>query len=247
MQTEAENRDGAGKGFNERQARMSASTVEVDEEGFDDFGRRVKKDARADRKAKEEAALARMQEKYKHLLPTGVVESDSPRGNGTVATANGDAANNSSHSISTSSKPAQSVSFSDKSNREDFARDRNSRDSDRPSYPSSRDPPRDPSSRDGRAQDRPPQRGDSRDRRNGNDGYSGSRGGDSGRDGRERDPRDTAYRRDDRERSGGSGGGGGGGGGGYERGREDGGRKRGRSPERDDGRYGRDSRDRRGY
>lgn len=64
-----EGRDGAGGGFNERQNRASAATVEIDEEGFDDFGRRVKKEKSADKKAKEEAALKRLQEKYKYLLP----------------------------------------------------------------------------------------------------------------------------------------------------------------------------------
>mmetsp|Transcript_2544 Transcript_2544/g.4455 ORF Transcript_2544/g.4455 Transcript_2544/m.4455 type:complete len:350 (+) Transcript_2544:43-1092(+) len=71
LQTEDEVRDGAGGGFNERQGRMSAAAVEIDEEGFDDFGRRVKKSDRADKKAKEEAALRRMKEKYQYLNPTG--------------------------------------------------------------------------------------------------------------------------------------------------------------------------------
>jgi hypothetical protein len=44
--------------------------VEIDEEGFDDFGRRIKKTTRVDRQAKEEAALKRLQEKYKHLTAT---------------------------------------------------------------------------------------------------------------------------------------------------------------------------------
>ena len=68
--SENEQRDGAGGGFNERQDRASAATVEIDEEGFDDFGRRVKKLKRADRQAKEEAALKRLNEKYRHLIPT---------------------------------------------------------------------------------------------------------------------------------------------------------------------------------
>ena len=58
-----------GRGFNERQDRISAATVEIDEEGFDDFGRRVKKLSRTDRRAKEEAALLRLSDKYRHLLP----------------------------------------------------------------------------------------------------------------------------------------------------------------------------------
>ncbi len=45
--------------------------MEVDEEGFDDFGRRVKKGQKSDRQAKEEAALRRLNEKYKYLLPGG--------------------------------------------------------------------------------------------------------------------------------------------------------------------------------
>jgi hypothetical protein len=53
---EDERRDGAGGGFNERQERVSLATVEVAEDGFDDFGRRVKGN-RVDRKAKEAAAL----------------------------------------------------------------------------------------------------------------------------------------------------------------------------------------------
>jgi hypothetical protein len=51
-----ERRDGAGGGFNERQERVSGTTVEVAEDGFDDFGRRVK-GGKVDRKAKEAAAL----------------------------------------------------------------------------------------------------------------------------------------------------------------------------------------------
>ena len=43
--------------------------MEIDEEGFDDFGRRVKKLSRTDRRAKEEAALLRLSDKYRHLLP----------------------------------------------------------------------------------------------------------------------------------------------------------------------------------
>ncbi len=71
-----ERRDGAGGGFNERQHRASNTTVEVDEEGFDDFGRRIKKNAKADRQAKEEAALKRLQDKYKMLMPEKVIASD---------------------------------------------------------------------------------------------------------------------------------------------------------------------------
>lgn len=40
---ENEMRDGVGGGFNERQDRVSAATIEIDEDGYDDFGRRVKK------------------------------------------------------------------------------------------------------------------------------------------------------------------------------------------------------------
>lgn len=45
-------REGHGGGFNERQDRASVATVEVDEDGYDDFGRKKIK-ARADKKAKE--------------------------------------------------------------------------------------------------------------------------------------------------------------------------------------------------
>lgn len=45
-------REGLGGGFNERQDRASVATVEVDEDGYDDFGRKKIK-ARADKKAKE--------------------------------------------------------------------------------------------------------------------------------------------------------------------------------------------------
>jgi hypothetical protein len=62
-----------GRGFNERQDRISTATVEIDEEGFDDFGRRVKKLSRTDRRAKEEAALLRLSDKYRHLLPGSVL------------------------------------------------------------------------------------------------------------------------------------------------------------------------------
>lgn len=58
-----EARDGLGGGFLERQERASAATVEVTEDGFDDFGR--KKAAKsADKAAKEAAALARLQASY---------------------------------------------------------------------------------------------------------------------------------------------------------------------------------------
>lgn len=70
LSQDGEFRDGVGGGFNERQERASATAVEIDEEGFDDFGRRVKKERKAaDRKAKEEAALKRLQEKYRYLNP----------------------------------------------------------------------------------------------------------------------------------------------------------------------------------
>ena len=45
-------REGLGGGFNERQDRASVATVEVDADGYDDFGRKKIK-ARADKKAKE--------------------------------------------------------------------------------------------------------------------------------------------------------------------------------------------------
>ena len=45
-------REGHGGGFNERQDRASVATVEVDADGYDDFGRKKIK-ALADKKAKE--------------------------------------------------------------------------------------------------------------------------------------------------------------------------------------------------
>jgi hypothetical protein len=83
--SENERRDGAAGGFNERQDRVSASAIEIDEEGFDDFGRRVKKSAKADKQAKEEAALKRMQDKYKHLLPNGESSESSTKKNDNVS------------------------------------------------------------------------------------------------------------------------------------------------------------------
>jgi len=47
----------------ERQERASAATVEVDADGFDDFGRK-KANKSADKKAKEAAALARLNASY---------------------------------------------------------------------------------------------------------------------------------------------------------------------------------------
>ncbi|CAN0451640.1 unnamed protein product, partial [Ectocarpus sp. 8 AP-2014] len=58
-----EAREGLGGGFNERQDRASVATVEVDEDGFDDFGRKKIK-ARVDKKAKEDAALARLRKSF---------------------------------------------------------------------------------------------------------------------------------------------------------------------------------------
>lgn len=59
--SEDEVRTGAGGGFNERQERAAATTVEVADDGFDDFGRRTAKEKKAaDKKAKEAAALMRL-------------------------------------------------------------------------------------------------------------------------------------------------------------------------------------------
>mmetsp|Transcript_35394 Transcript_35394/g.45453 ORF Transcript_35394/g.45453 Transcript_35394/m.45453 type:complete len:218 (-) Transcript_35394:51-704(-) len=63
LTVQEEQRTGLGGGFNERQSRASGLSVEVDEEGYDDFGRRKKK-AATDRKAKEAAALARLQASF---------------------------------------------------------------------------------------------------------------------------------------------------------------------------------------
>ena len=63
-----ERRDGLGGGFNEKQERASASlSVEIDQEGYDDFGRRVKK-ADTQVLSKEEAALKRLNQSYGFLL-----------------------------------------------------------------------------------------------------------------------------------------------------------------------------------
>jgi hypothetical protein len=51
--TEDELRTGAGGGFNERQDRAAATTVEVADDGYDDFGRRAKEKKASDKKAKE--------------------------------------------------------------------------------------------------------------------------------------------------------------------------------------------------
>lgn len=51
-------REGLGGGFNERQDRASVGTVEVGDDGYDDFGRKKNK-ARADKKAKEVSGSAR--------------------------------------------------------------------------------------------------------------------------------------------------------------------------------------------
>ena len=67
VQSENEIRDGAGGGFNERQDRVSAASVEITEDGFDDYGRRVKGRS-SDKLAKEAAALARLQQNYGFLL-----------------------------------------------------------------------------------------------------------------------------------------------------------------------------------
>ena len=57
--TEGEERTGVGGGFNERQDRAAATTIEVADDGFDDFGRRASK-KEADKRAKEAAALQRL-------------------------------------------------------------------------------------------------------------------------------------------------------------------------------------------
>ncbi|CAM9173777.1 unnamed protein product, partial [Phaeothamnion confervicola] len=76
-------RDGLGGGFNERQSRASAANVELTEDGYDDFGRR-KDQARADKKAKEAAALQRLQLAYGQFddAPTGGADSHDGPGSG---------------------------------------------------------------------------------------------------------------------------------------------------------------------
>ena len=49
------------------QDRASSSVIEVAEDGFDDFGRRIKKN-KVDKKAKEEAALARLNSSYATVI-----------------------------------------------------------------------------------------------------------------------------------------------------------------------------------
>lgn len=51
--TQEEIRTGAGGGFNERQERAAATTIEVADDGYDDFGRRAKEKKASDKKAKE--------------------------------------------------------------------------------------------------------------------------------------------------------------------------------------------------
>ena len=55
-----ESRDGRGGGFNERQGRASSKKVSVDDDGYDDFGRKISsnKQSKAEKQA---AALARLQ------------------------------------------------------------------------------------------------------------------------------------------------------------------------------------------
>lgn len=60
-------REGKAGGFDERQDRVSKAALEIDEEGYDDFGRRLSK-SRNDKRAKEEAALKRLQQSYGFLL-----------------------------------------------------------------------------------------------------------------------------------------------------------------------------------
>ena len=67
---DGEVRDGAGGGFNERQERVSDAKNEIDEDGFDDFGRRINS-RKVDKKAKEAAALARLKSAYGHLMDDG--------------------------------------------------------------------------------------------------------------------------------------------------------------------------------
>ena len=63
-----EKRDGAAGGFNERQDRAAATTIEISEDGFDDFGRRTMKSKQQDKRDKELAALARLNNVYGFLL-----------------------------------------------------------------------------------------------------------------------------------------------------------------------------------
>lgn len=51
--SQEEMRTGAGGGFNERQERAAATSIEVADDGYDDFGRRAKEKKASDKKAKE--------------------------------------------------------------------------------------------------------------------------------------------------------------------------------------------------
>jgi hypothetical protein len=80
LQTQLEVRDGIGGGFNERQERVAQSSVEVGEDGFDDFGRRVQSRVRGN-SDKEQAALARLKQSY-GLLFQGSSEDHDDKADG---------------------------------------------------------------------------------------------------------------------------------------------------------------------
>jgi hypothetical protein len=80
LQTQLEVRDGIGGGFNERQERVAQSSVEVGEDGFDDFGRRVQSRVRGN-SDKEQAALARLKQSY-GLLFQGSSEDPDDKADG---------------------------------------------------------------------------------------------------------------------------------------------------------------------
>ena len=62
--TQEEIRTGAGGGFNERQERAAATSIEVADDGYDDFGRRAKEKKASDKKAKEVPCLQILHLKY---------------------------------------------------------------------------------------------------------------------------------------------------------------------------------------
>ena len=88
-------RVGTGGGFLERQERVSSMAVEIAEDGYDDFGRRLKKtdtkssneaarladEAAALKKKKEAAALARLQASYGNNSTSIVAEDNNSNNN----------------------------------------------------------------------------------------------------------------------------------------------------------------------
>ena len=70
-----ESREGKAGGFNERQERISKSSLEVDPQGYDDFGRK-KQSTKASKQEKAEAALKRLQQNYGFLMSENKESTD---------------------------------------------------------------------------------------------------------------------------------------------------------------------------